>query len=72
METDKEIELQILHKIAETGSMIEKDFNKLFANNGFAYNIVFKRIINFSPVLTSGFNQHGTAGHGKYIGGLIP
>lgn len=59
MELTKEIELLILTKIAQNGQVTDKDFDQVFTDNNFVYNLAVSRIINASLARLSDINQWG-------------
>lgn len=59
MELTKEIELLILTKIAQKGQITDKDFDQVFTDNNFVYNLAVSRIINASLARMSEINQWG-------------
>jgi len=61
MELTKEIELLILTKIAEKGQVTDKDFDQVYTDNNFVYNLAVSRIINASLARLSEINQWGNA-----------
>ena len=61
MELTKEIELLILTKIAQKGQVTDKDFDQVYTDNNFVYNLAVSRIINASLARMSEINQWGNA-----------
>lgn len=61
MELTKEIELLILTKITQKGQFTDKDFDQVFTDNNFVYNLAVSRIINASLARMSEINQWGNA-----------
>jgi|SRR6185295_3416302 len=57
MELTKEIELLILTKIAQKGQVTDKDFDQVYTDNNFVYNLAVSRIINASLARLSEINQ---------------
>lgn len=57
MELAKEIELIILDKIAENGRITDRDFDQLFQENDFEYNLALTRIINANSAWISKISQ---------------
>ena len=61
MELAKEIELLILTKIAQKGQVTDKDFDQVFTDNNFVYNLAVGRTINASLARLSEINHWGNA-----------
>lgn len=59
MELTKEIELIILTKVAQKGKVTGEDFDQLFADNNFEYNLALSRIFNANSTRISEINQCG-------------
>jgi|GEM_PF-584142 hypothetical protein len=68
MELAKEIELIILDKIAENGKITDRDFDQLFQENDFEYNLALTRIINANSAWISKISRSENEEEGSHYG----